>query len=178
MRGTLSARLHHVAQQSHSRLHFPLKHALQKGREEPHDSLELRIHRALNARTVSVADKTVLDPGGDVGCVHVPGQPLVRFHKHSHRYVLRTCAWLVVSPAVGVHIEAAPSRNSTMLELNTEQRRVLVDKVPDVGNLAVGALVFGQFLGGQRSILVVCLGAMLWVVFFGWSLFLARRRRP
>ena len=34
-----------------------------------------------------------------------------------------------------------------MLRLNRAQRAVLVDKVPDVANLAIGALSFGQFLG-------------------------------
>ena len=46
-----------------------------------------------------------------------------------------------------------------MLELSPEQRRVLVDKVPDVANVAVGALVFGQYLGGRRFSLLIAVWA-------------------
>jgi len=34
-----------------------------------------------------------------------------------------------------------------MVRLTRDQRMVVLDKFPDVANLAVGALVFGQFLG-------------------------------
>jgi hypothetical protein len=65
-----------------------------------------------------------------------------------------------------------------MLESSPEQRHVLVDKVPDVANIAVGALVFGQVLGEQRfSFVVAVLGASTWAGLLAWSLFLARRRR-
>ena len=33
-----------------------------------------------------------------------------------------------------------------MLVLKGKQRAMLLDKVPDIANLAIGALVFGQFL--------------------------------
>ena len=35
-----------------------------------------------------------------------------------------------------------------MVGLTTEQRRMLMDKLPDAANLALGALVFGQFSRG------------------------------
>ena len=34
-----------------------------------------------------------------------------------------------------------------MVGLTGEQRTMLIDKLPDAANLALGALVFGQFLG-------------------------------
>ena len=36
-----------------------------------------------------------------------------------------------------------------MLRLKREQRQVLVDKVPDVANLVIGALFLGQFLSDR-----------------------------
>jgi hypothetical protein len=61
-----------------------------------------------------------------------------------------------------------------MLNLTKQQRATLVDKLPDAGNLAVGALFFGQFLnGGRFSPLVALLGVGFWVVLIGWSIFLA-----
>jgi len=66
-----------------------------------------------------------------------------------------------------------------MLLLNRAQRAMLVDKVPDIANVAAGALLFGEFLGGQRfSFLLAVSGAMIWAALMGWSLFLARQRRP
>ena len=57
-------------------------------------------------------------------------------------------------------------------------RASFADKVPDVANIAAGALVFGQFIGGQHySLPVAVFGAVIWLVFFGWSLFLSRERR-
>ncbi|MBI3492300.1 MAG: hypothetical protein HY047_11050 [Acidobacteria bacterium] len=53
---------------------------------------------------------------------------------------------------------------------------MLVDKLPDVANLGVGALVFGQFLGERtfsRSMALIGLG--LWFLLIGVALWLARR---
>lgn len=64
------------------------------------------------------------------------------------------------------------------LVLTTEQRGMLVDKLPDGANLALGALVFGQFLGdGPFSLDVAALGVAAWASLLCWGLFLARRRR-
>jgi hypothetical protein len=37
-----------------------------------------------------------------------------------------------------------------MLVLKDKQRELLANKLPDAGNLAVGALFFGQFLSDGR----------------------------
>jgi hypothetical protein len=64
-----------------------------------------------------------------------------------------------------------------MLRFSEEQRRMLADKVPDVANVAAGAMVFGQFLEGQRfSWLMATFGLAIWLVLVAWSLFLARER--
>lgn len=65
----------------------------------------------------------------------------------------------------------------TMLLLNRAQRAMLVDKMPDVANLAIGALSFGQFLADRRFSLTVALcGAAIWVVLMAWTLALASER--
>ena len=52
-----------------------------------------------------------------------------------------------------------------MLRLKARQLSVLVEKVPDVANLGVGALVFGQFVGGQRfSVRIAVAGLVIWIV--------------
>jgi hypothetical protein len=67
----------------------------------------------------------------------------------------------------------------TMLHLSDDQRRMLIDKVPDVANVAAGALVFGQILAGQRfSLPLAAVGTAIWIVLVGWSFFLARQRQP
>jgi hypothetical protein len=62
----------------------------------------------------------------------------------------------------------------TMLLLNREQRAMLVDKLPDVANLAVGALSFGQFLADRpfSSTLAIC-GAAIWLALMAWTIALA-----
>lgn len=53
-----------------------------------------------------------------------------------------------------------------------------MEKLPDAANVAVGALFFGQFLGGQPfSLANAVLGISTWVVLTGVALFLARRDR-
>ena len=46
-----------------------------------------------------------------------------------------------------------------MLKLKTEQREVLVEKLPDMANLVVGALFLGQFLGERQGNRILILGA-------------------
>ncbi len=66
-----------------------------------------------------------------------------------------------------------------MLDLTTEQRYLLIDKLPDAANVALGALVFGQFLSDAPfSLSLAAVGMALWVVPVGWSLLLGRRRTP
>jgi hypothetical protein len=60
-----------------------------------------------------------------------------------------------------------------MLRLKREQRAMFADKLPDLANLAVGALIFGQFLGSGFSWTVGALGLVLWVFLMGTSTRLA-----
>ncbi len=66
-----------------------------------------------------------------------------------------------------------------MLELNNRQRTVLIDKLPDAANIAVGALFFGQFLSGTGfSFARAIVGLVLWAALVGWSVLLAREEEP
>ena len=61
-----------------------------------------------------------------------------------------------------------------MLVLKTPQRAMFADKLPDAANLALGASVFGQFLGeGAFSSLVALPGLGLWVFFIGCAAIVA-----
>ena len=45
---------------------------------------------------------------------------------------------------------------------------MLIDKLPDAANLALGGLVFGQFLGDRPfSLGVAVLGIVTWAAFLG-----------
>ena len=60
-----------------------------------------------------------------------------------------------------------------MLVFKPEHRAMSADKLPDTANLALGALVFGQFLAeGAFSTLVALLGVGLWVFFVGCAVIL------
>ena len=63
-----------------------------------------------------------------------------------------------------------------MLRLRPRQRGTLIDKLSDVANVAVGALVFGPFLGGQPfSEALALIGVGLWLVLMAVVLFLGRK---
>ena len=63
----------------------------------------------------------------------------------------------------------------TMLGLRQAQRTVLVEKIPDLANLATGGLIFGQFVGGQRfSLTIAVVGVITWVVMIVVTLAIAR----
>ncbi len=65
-----------------------------------------------------------------------------------------------------------------MLELTEGQRRVIVDKVPDMANVAAGGMVFGQFLADRPfSIAVAAAGAAAWAVLGVFTLILAGRSK-
>jgi hypothetical protein len=69
------------------------------------------------------------------------------------------------------------AHTATMLVLKGTQRQVLVDKVPDVANVAIGALSFGQFLGDRPFSLTLALsGAAIWVILMALSIVLANER--
>lgn len=65
-----------------------------------------------------------------------------------------------------------------MVGLTSEQRRMLMDKLPDAGNLALGAFVFGQYLGDRPvSLPLVAFGFLGWLALFGWGLLLGHGER-
>jgi hypothetical protein len=58
--------------------------------------------------------------------------------------------------------------------LNGRQRALFVDKLPDAANLAMGGLVFGQFVvTGRFSVGVALLGLVAWAGFMAWATVLA-----
>jgi len=52
---------------------------------------------------------------------------------------------------------------------------VLAEKLCDAGNLAAGALIFGQFLAERFSFGIAVGGLALWLLFVGCALRLVRR---
>ena len=54
---------------------------------------------------------------------------------------------------------------ATMLRLKRQQRDILADKLPDAANLALGALVFGQFLSPAFSTTLGLVGLAVWIAF-------------
>jgi hypothetical protein len=61
-----------------------------------------------------------------------------------------------------------------MVELTSQQRALLADNLPDVANIAAGALLFGQFLGDRAfSLLLAAAGLALWGFLFGCAVVLA-----
>ena len=63
----------------------------------------------------------------------------------------------------------------TMVGLSQEQRRMLIDKLPDAANLMLGALVFGQFLSDQPfSPWLAAGGGVGWLALLGWAFWLGR----
>lgn len=60
-----------------------------------------------------------------------------------------------------------------MLVLKRAQRAVLADKLPDLANLAVTALVFAQILGDQFSVGAAFLGVGLWLALISWAIVLS-----
>jgi hypothetical protein len=60
-----------------------------------------------------------------------------------------------------------------MLVLKRAQRAVFVEKLPDAANLAIGALVFGQFLADEFSASLMLHGLWLWAFFMAWAIVLA-----
>lgn len=61
-----------------------------------------------------------------------------------------------------------------MLRLNPRQRAVIVEKLPDLANLAAGILVLGQFVGEElASVWRMVVGAALWTGLAGITLVIA-----
>ena len=62
-----------------------------------------------------------------------------------------------------------------MLRLRKTQRAILVEKIPDLANLAAAGLIFGQFVSGQRfSIAIAVVGVLTWAGMIVWTLIIAR----
>lgn len=58
-----------------------------------------------------------------------------------------------------------------MLRLKMKQRAVLVDKLPDLANLAVAGLVFGQLLSaGGFSFRIALGGVAIWFLAVGTAI--------
>jgi len=68
-------------------------------------------------------------------------------------------------------------RSTTMLRLNQEQRVLLAEKLCDAGNLAAGALVFGQFLADRFSVMLAAAGLAVWMILIGSASFLLKGSR-
>jgi hypothetical protein len=64
-----------------------------------------------------------------------------------------------------------PEGRRTMLRLTTRRREVLLEKGPDMANLAMGGLVFGQFLSPEPFSLPVALGGLgVWIAVMGLAI--------
>ena len=65
-----------------------------------------------------------------------------------------------------------------MLELTTQQRVLLAETSRDIANIAAGAMVFGQFLGGRPFSASIALGGVLvWVSLVVFAVRLLRKQR-
>ena len=63
----------------------------------------------------------------------------------------------------------------TMVVLTKEQRILLAETVRDIANIAAGAMIFGQTLGGYPfSWSIAAGGVVLWIAFVAWSIVLVR----
>jgi hypothetical protein len=62
-----------------------------------------------------------------------------------------------------------------MIRLRKRQRAMLVEKIPDLANLAAAGLIFGQFVSGQQfSLAIAVAGVVTWAGMIGWTLIIAR----
>jgi hypothetical protein len=67
----------------------------------------------------------------------------------------------------------------TMLRLRPGQRRVLVERFPELANFAMGSLLFGQLLSDRPfSAGLAVSGVAVWVGLFGVTLFLVEQEDP
>jgi len=58
--------------------------------------------------------------------------------------------------------------------MNARQRQAFADKLMEVGNLAVGALLLGQFLTGRFIWLWTLAGGAIWMLSYGLGYLLLR----
>jgi hypothetical protein len=65
---------------------------------------------------------------------------------------------------------------ATMLSLDETQRAILIEKVPDIANVAAGATVFGQAVSDRPfSFWLASTGLVVWTVLMTLTLLLARK---
>ncbi|TSC78471.1 MAG: hypothetical protein G01um101433_222 [Parcubacteria group bacterium Gr01-1014_33] len=63
-----------------------------------------------------------------------------------------------------------------MMHLNDKQREVLADKLSDLGNIAVGSLVFGYVINSKSfNGFSLILGLLIAVVMYGFATALGRK---
>lgn len=63
----------------------------------------------------------------------------------------------------------------TMVGLTKEQRRMLMDKLPDAAHLILGALTLSQFWADRPySARLGLLGLTIWFALLGWAFLLGR----
>ena len=61
-----------------------------------------------------------------------------------------------------------------MLRLKLRQREILIEKGADMANLAIGGLVFGQFLRSEPFSLPIAIGGIaVWTIVMGVTIVLA-----
>lgn len=66
-----------------------------------------------------------------------------------------------------------------MVDFDSKQRTLVADKLFDVASVAVGGMVFGQFLTERPfSILLAVIGLAIWVTLFVVSVAVEGRTRP
>jgi len=82
------------------------------------------------------------------------------------------------SPDSNVRNGCHATAEMTMLKWSSEQRALLAETLRDVANIAVGAMVFGQFLGAQAfSPWLALLGVVVWSCLVVFALVVAGRNR-
>ena len=73
---------------------------------------------------------------------------------------------------------ASVKASDAILELNVDQRMLLATETADFGNLAAGALGFGQFVGDTHwSVPTVIVGVGIWVGCLGFAVRLTKEGR-
>jgi len=66
-----------------------------------------------------------------------------------------------------------------MLRLKSGQRRVLIDRLPELANLIVGSLFFGQFLTDRPFSWRLAVSSIaLWIVFVAFTFALVAWEEP
>ena len=62
-----------------------------------------------------------------------------------------------------------------MLRLKPRQREVLIQKVPDMANVAAGSMFFGQLLTDRPfSLTIGVMGIATWIAFWAFTLVVAK----